>query len=274
MSTQPRYALIAGNGEFPLHVLQRARNRGVDMVAIGIREETSAAIEEIGAPVHWVSLGELEKALGILRTEQVGKVVLAGQVKHAKMFSDIPPDAAFRRLLGSLSDKSTDRLIGTIARVIESLGIEVVDSTEFVRDWLPEPGILTQRSPDAEEEADIVHGRKLARTLAALDVGQTVVVSQGACVAVEAMEGTDATIERAARLANGRRLVVVKVSKPNQDMRFDVPVVGLPTLEVMERARATALALDAGRTLLLDRGEFLHRANAHGIAVVAYLAEE
>ncbi len=274
MSTQARYALIAGNGEFPLRVLEQARQRGVEMVAIGIREETSPAIEGIGARVHWVGLGELEKALGILRTEKVSKAVLAGQVKHAKIFSDIPPDTAFRRLLESLPDKSTDRLIGAIARIIEGLGIEVADSTEFVRDWLPEPGILTRRSPDAEEEADIVHGRKLARALAALDVGQTVVVSQRACVAVEAMEGTDATIERAAQLANGRRLVVVKVSKPNQDMRFDVPVVGLPTLEVMEQARATALALDAGRALLLDREEFLCRANAHGICVVAYPAED
>lgn len=264
-----RYGLIAGNGEFPLRVLEQARQQGVEMVVLAIREETFPEIENYGAQVHWVSLGELEKALGILEREQVGRAVLAGQVKHAKIFSAIPPDATLRKLLASLPSNSTDALLGGIARVIESLGIEVVDSTEFVRALLPEPGLLTARAPDTEEAADIAYGRTVARQLAALDVGQTVVVSQRACVAVEAMEGTDATIARAAALVNGRRLVVVKVSRPQQDMRFDVPVVGLPTLDVMEQAKATALAIDAGRTLLLEREEFLRRANAHQIAVVA-----
>lgn len=269
MSGPARYALIAGNGEFPLCVLAEARRQGIEMVVVAIREETFPAIEQLGARVHWLSLGELEKALGILRSEQVSRAVLAGQVKHTKIFSSIPPDALLRQLLASLPQKSTDQLIGSIARVIESLGIEVVDSTEFVRGLLAEPGLLSARAPDAEEEADIAYGRGLARELAALDIGQTVVVSQRACVAVEAMEGTDATIERAATLANGQRLVVVKVSKPHQDMRFDIPVVGVPTLGVMERARATALGIDAGRTLLLDREEFIRRANALGVAVVA-----
>lgn len=270
MSGLAGYALIAGNGEFPLRVLEGARRQGVEMVVVAIREETFPEIEGLGAPVHWVSLGEMEKALGILRQAEVRKAVLAGQVKHTKIFSSIPPDALLRQLLASMPKKSTDALIGSIARTIESLGIEVVDSTQFVRDLLPEPGLLTARGPDAEESADIAYGRAVARELAALDVGQTVVVSQRACVAVEAMEGTDATIERAAALADGQRLVVVKVSKPQQDMRFDVPVVGLPTLEVMARARATALALDAGRTLLLDREEFIGRANTLGVVVVAF----
>lgn len=269
-----RYALIAGNGEFPLRVLEQARRRGVEMLVLGIREETYPEIEQLGAPVHWVSLGELEKALGILRGAQVNKAVLAGQVKHTKIFSSIPPDAALGQLLASLPQKSTDALIGGIARVIESLGIEVVDSTEFVREWLPEPGLLTARAPDAEESADIAYGRRVAQDLAALDIGQTVVVSQRACVAVEAMEGTDATIERAAALASGQRLVVVKVSKPKQDMRFDVPVVGLPTLAVMKRAGATALALDAGRTLLLEREQFIEQANALSLAVVAFAPQD
>ncbi|MFQ5817744.1 MAG: LpxI family protein [Terriglobia bacterium] len=270
MSAEARYALIAGNGEFPLRVLEQARRQGIEMVVLAIREETFPEIERLGARVHWVSLGELEKALGILRREQVRKAVLAGQVKHTKIFSAIPPDAALRQLLAGLPQKSTDALIGSIARVIESLGIEVVDSTQFVRELLPEPGLLTARAPDAQESADIAYGRALAQQLTALDIGQTVVVSQRACVAVEAMEGTDATIERAAMLANGQRLVVVKVSKPSQDMRFDVPVVGLPTLAVMARARATALSIDADRTLLLDRQEFIRRANALGLAVVAF----
>ncbi len=270
MSVGERYALIAGNGQFPLLVLEQAQRQGVEMVVVAIREETFPEIEQLGARVYWVSLGELQKALEILQREQVRKAVLAGQVKHAQIFSSIPPDAVLRQLLTTLPQKSTDALIGSVARLIEGLGIEVVDSTQFVQPLLPAPGVLTTRAPDAREAADIVYGRHVARQLAGVDVGQTVVVSQRACVAVEAMEGTDATIERAAALAQGRRLVVVKVSKPQQDMRFDVPVVGLTTLEVMKRAKATALAIDAGRTLLFDREQFIARANALGIAVVAF----
>lgn len=270
MSVGERYALIAGNGQFPLLVLEQAQRQGVEMVVVAIREETFPEIEQLGARVYWVSLGELQKALEILQREQVRKAVLAGQVKHAQIFSSIPPDAVLRQLLTTLPQKSTDALIGSVARLIEGLGIEVVDSTQFVQPLLPAPGVLTTRAPDAGEAADIVYGRHVARQLAGVDVGQTVVVSQRACVAVEAMEGTDATIERAAALAQGRRLVVVKVSKPQQDMRFDVPVVGLTTLEVMKRAKATALAIDAGRTLLFDREQFIARANALGIAVVAF----
>jgi len=270
VSVGERYALIAGNGQFPLLVLEQAQRQGVEMVVVAIREETFPEIEQLGARVYWVSLGELQKALEILQREQVRKAVLAGQVKHAQIFSSIPPDAVLRQLLTTLPQKSTDALIGSVARLIEGLGIEVVDSTQFVQPLLPAPGVLTTRAPDAREAADIVYGRHVARQLAGVDVGQTVVVSQRACVAVEAMEGTDATIERAAALAQGRRLVVVKVSKPQQDMRFDVPVVGLTTLEVMKRAKATALAIDAGRTLLFDREQFIARANALGIAVVAF----
>ncbi len=265
-----RYALIAGNGQFPLLVLREARRQGADMVVVAIREETFPEIEQLGARVHWVSLGELEKALGILRQEAVKKVVLAGQVRHNQIFSAIPPDAALARLLARLPEKSTDALIGSIAAALEGLGLEVVDSTLFLSKLLPEPGPLSERAPDAEESADIAYGRHIARELARLDLGQTVVVSHRACVAIEAMEGTDATVERAAQLAHGRRLAVVKVSKPRQDMRFDVPVVGLPTLAVMKRSNATALALDAGRTLVFDREEFTRRANEYGIAVVAF----
>ena len=269
-----RYALIAGNGQFPLLVLREARRQGVDMVVLAIREETFPEIEQLGARVHWVSLGELQKALGILRQEAVRKAVLAGQVKHTQIFSDIPPDSFLAQILARLPQKSTDALIGTIAGALEAAGIEVVDSTLFLQPLLAAPGPLSARAPDAEEAADIAYGRHIARQIAGLDLGQTVVVSQRACVAIEAMEGTDATIERAAQLANGRRLVVVKVSKPRQDMRFDVPVVGVTTLEVMKRARATALALDAGRTLIFDREEFIRRANEYGIAVAAFTPED
>ena len=269
-----RYALIAGNGQFPLLVLKEARRQGVDMVVLALREETLPEIEQLGARVHWVSLGELQKALGILRQEAVRKAVLAGQVRHDKIFSDIPPDTFLAQLLARLPQKNTDALIGGIAAALQAVGIEVVDSTVFLQRLLPAPGPLTRRAPDADESADIAYGRRIGREIARLDLGQTVVVSQRACVAIEAMEGTDAAIERAAGLARGRRLVVVKVSKPKQDMRFDVPVVGLETLEVMKRANATALALDAGRTLVFDREEFVRRADEHGIAVAAFSTEE
>ncbi|MFQ5663397.1 MAG: LpxI family protein [Terriglobia bacterium] len=270
MTSGERYALIAGNGQFPLLVLEEARRQGVDMVVLAIREETFPEIEHFGARVHWISLGEFQKALGLLRQEAVGKAVLAGQVKHSQIFSDIPPDTLLKQLLARLPEKSTDALLGTIACALQAAGIEVVDSTLFLAPLLPAPGPLSARPPDAEEAADIAYGRHIGREIARLDLGQTVVVSHRACVAIEAMEGTDATIERAAQLANGRRLVVVKVSKPRQDMRFDVPVVGLPTLEVMKRTRATALALDAGRTLIFDRKEFVRRADDYQIAVVAF----
>lgn len=269
-----RYALIAGNGQFPLLVLREARRQGVDMVVLAIREETFPEIEQLGARVHWVSLGELQKALSILRQEAVRKAVLAGQVKHTQIFSDIPADSFLAQLLKRLPQKSTDALIGSIAGALQAVGIEVVDSTVFLQPLLAVPGPLSQRAPDAEEAADIAYGRRIGKEIARLDLGQTVVVSQQACVAIEAMEGTDSTIERAARLANGRRLVVVKVSRPRQDMRFDVPVVGLRTLEVMKRANATALALDAGRTLIFDRDDFVRRADDYQIAVAAYAPEE
>jgi len=264
-----RYALIAGNGQFPLLVLESALKQGADMVVLAIREETWPEIEKLGARVHWVSLGELQKALGLLKQEAVRKVVLAGQVKHAQIFSDIPRDPVLKQLLALMPQKNTDQLIGAIARALEAVGVEVVDSTTFVRALLAEPGLLTARAPDAEEAADIEYGRGIAREIARLDLGQTVVVSQRACVAIEAMEGTDETIERAGRIVNGRRLVVVKVAKPQQDMRFDVPVVGLPTLEVMKKANATALSIEARRTLIFDREDFSRRANEFGIAVVA-----
>jgi DUF1009 family protein len=274
VSQGERYALIAGNGQFPLLVLREARRQGVDMVVLALREETAPEIEQLGARVHWVSLGELQKALGILRQEAVRKAVLAGQVKHTQIFSDIPPDPVLKQLLTLLPQKNTDALVGGIARALEMLGIEVVNSTLFVERLLAAPGLLSRRAPDAEEEADITYGRHIAREIARLDLGQTVVVSQRACVAIEAMEGTDATIERAGQLAQGRRLVVVKVSKPQQDMRFDVPVVGLKTLEVMKAENATALALDAGRTLIFDREEFTGRADDYNLAVVALAPDE
>ncbi len=264
------WGLIAGNGRFPFLVLEAARRQGIEMVVLAIREETFPDIERVAHRVHWVSLGELSRAIEILRAEGVRQVVMAGQVRHNKIFSTIRPDWRLAKLLLTLPAKNTDALIGAIARVLEQEGIRLVDSTAFLRPWLAAAGVLTRRAPTAAEAADFACGHRIARAIAALDVGQTVVISQRACVAVEAMEGTDETIERAARIAGGRPLVVVKVSKPNQDMRFDVPVVGPSTIAVMRRANATALALDAGKTLLLDRDELLAAADAAGIAIQAF----
>lgn len=269
-----RWALIAGNGRFPFLVLEGARSQGIEMVVLALKEETFSEIERSASRVHWVSLGELSRALDLLRQEHVTHAVMAGQVKHKQIFSSIRPDWQMAKLLMSLATKNTDSLIGAVAKLLEDQGIQLVDSTAFLRPLLPEPGVLTRRAPDDRETADIAYGHEIARQIAGLDLGQTVVVRDRACVAIEAMEGTDETIERAGRITAGQPLVVVKVSKPSQDMRFDVPVVGRPTIEVMKRAGATALAIDARRTLVIDREQMVAAANAAGIAVQAFEPEE
>lgn len=268
LNANDRYAIIAGNGRFPFLVLDAARDRGIDPLVVAIKEEASPELAHRGGSIHWLSLGEVSKLLEVLSGERVNKVVLAGQVKHAQLFSSIPPDGLVRRVLKSLHRKNTDALIGAFVRMLEARGIQVVDSTLFLKPLLPGAGTLTRRAPDGGELADIAYGRDIAKKIAALDIGQTIVVAERACVAVEAMEGTDATIERAASLSNGRRLVVVKVSKPHQDMRFDVPVVGLKTIQVMSRAKASALAVDAGKTLLFERERLIEEADRAGISVV------
>jgi DUF1009 family protein len=263
------WGLIAGNGRFPFLVLEAARSQGIEMAVIALKEEASPELEKLAKRLHWVSLGELSKAIELMQGEGVKQAVMAGQVKHNKIFSAIRPDWKLAKLLFSLPRKNTDSLIGAVARVLEEEGIELVDSTLFLKPLVPEAGVLTRRAPDEQESADIEYGLGVARQIAAMDVGQTVVISDRACVAVEAMEGTDEAIERAGRYAQGRSLVVVKVSKPKQDMRFDVPVVGIPTVEGMQRAGATALALDAGRTLLFERSVLIAKADEAGIAIQA-----
>ena len=240
------------------------------MAVIAIREEASPELEKIATRFHWVSLGELSRTLELLHQEGVTRAVMAGQVKHNKIFSSIRPDWKLAKLLFSLPLKNTDSLIGAVARVLESEGVQLVDSTSFLKPLLPAPGVLTRRAPDEREAGDIAYGREIARQIAGLDLGQTVVIRDRACVAVEAMEGTDETIERAARIVDGGSLVVVKVSKPRQDMRFDVPVVGLKTVEVMQHCRVSALGMDAGRTLLFDRARIIEAADAAGIAIEAF----
>src|ERR1700689_1680377 len=264
------WGLIAGNGDFPFLVLEGARSRGIEMAVIAIKEEASPELERRASRLHWVGLGELSRTIELLHQEGVKHAVMAGQVKHNKIFSAIRPDWKLAKLLLTLPSKNTDSLIGAVARVLADEGIELVDSTKFLGALLPAAGILTRRAPDQTESADINYGRTIAQQIAALDLGQTVVVRDRACVAIEAMEGTDETIERAARIVAGQRLVVVKVSKPAQDMRFDVPVVGLRTIEVMHRSNATALALDAGKTLLFDRDALIAAADESGISIEAF----
>jgi DUF1009 family protein len=263
------WGLIAGNGRFPFLVLEGARSQGIDMAVIAVKEEASPELSSLAKRLHWVSLGELSKTIDLLHQEGVKHAVMAGQVKHNKIFSSIRPDWKLAKLLFSLPRKNTDSLIGAVARVLEDEGIQLVDSTLFLKPLVPEPGVLTRRTPNEREAADIAYGLGVARQIATMDVGQTVVVADRACVAVEAMEGTDETIARASRLANGKPLVVVKVSKPRQDMRFDVPVIGLPTIVQMKAAGATALAVDSGRTLLFDRTQLIAQAEAAEIAIQA-----
>jgi UDP-2,3-diacylglucosamine hydrolase len=264
------WGLIAGNGRFPFLVLEGAQSQGIDMAVIALKEEASPEIEKISKRVHWVSLGELSKTIELMHQEGVTQAVMAGQVKHNKIFSAIRPDWKLAKLLFSLPRKNTDSLIGAVARVLEEEGIRLVDSTLFLKPLVPDAGVLTRRAPTEHEAQDMAYGLGVARQVAAMDIGQTVVIADRACVAVEAMEGTDETIARAARITGGKPLVVVKVSKPGQDMRFDVPVVGLPTVEQMSAAGATALAVDAGRTLLFDRARLIELANEKGIAIEAF----
>ena len=264
-----RYGLIAGNGKFPFLVLDAARSQGIDMVVAAIKEEAFEEINSAARTVHWIGLGQLSKLIKTFKQEGVTRAIMAGQVKHKQIFSSIVPDLKLVKLLASLASKNTDSLIGAVAGVLEEEGITLMESTAFLKPLLPEPGVLTVRAPNESEAKDIEYGRRIAREIARMDIGQSVVVRDQACVAVEAMEGTDDVIRRAASLAGHQPITVVKVSKPEQDMRFDVPVVGLPTVELMVQTNATALAIDAHKTLLIDREKVIAFADAHQISIVA-----
>ena len=263
-----RFGLIAGNGKFPFLVLDGARRAGVSLAVAAIKEETDPAIERVAESLTWVGIGQLGKMIRFFKREGVEKAIMAGQVKHVQIFSGALPDVRMLRMLISLPRRNTDALIGGVAAELAREGIELIDSTYFLQDHLPAEGVLTKRAPDARERGDIEYGLEVAREIARLDLGQTIVVRARACVAVEAMEGTDACVQRAGELARGR-LTVVKVAKPNQDMRFDVPVVGVPTVERMREAGATCLSLTAGKTLMFDRYEMIQLADRLRIAVVA-----
>lgn len=292
MTTNDKLGLIAGNGRFPFLLLDAARAHGLTVIVAAIKEETDAAINDraradANIHVHWMSLGELSRLIETFQAEGVTRAVMAGQVKHKQIFSSIRPDWRLAKLLLSLRTRSTDMLLGAVAKVLGDEGIELISSTQFLEPLLAKAGVLTKRAPDDEERKDIAYGRTVARAIAGYDLGQTVVIAAQACVAVEAMEGTDATIERAGALFRTldaedavrehsagdttlrRALTVVKVAKPNQDMRFDVPVVGVATIRAMQQAGATCLSLEAGRTLMFDPAAIVAAADAAGIAIVA-----
>lgn len=277
MGSGPKLGLIAGNGSFPFLVLNAARARGFDVVVAAIKEEASPEIETKGAAVHWLSLGELSKLIDTFKAEGVTRAVMAGQVKHKQIFSSVKPDWRLAKLLLSLGTRNTDSLLGAVAKVLADEGIMLENSTALLEPLLAKAGVLTKRPPTEQERKNIEYGRTVARHLGQYDVGQTVVIAESACVAVEAMEGTDATITRAGEIMRSlegdstlsRALTVVKIAKPNQDMRFDVPVVGVKTIDVMRHAGASCLAVDAGRCLLLDGQAIIKAADDAGISVWA-----
>lgn len=266
-----RIGLIAGNGRFPFLALQGARGLGHDVTVVAVKEEAFPELEgaarDAGADLHWVSLGHLGKCIKILKAAGVRQALMAGQVKHAKIFSGIIPDLTLLSVLTRLRAKNTDALISAVADVLRREGIELLDSTAFLEPLLARPGPLSLRQPSDGEREDLEFGYRMADAIAALDIGQTIVVKDKAVVAVEAMEGTDAVIRRSAEIA-GPGTRIVKVAKPNQDMRFDVPVVGVATIDTMKAAGATAISIDAGKTLVVDGERFFAAANAAGIAVV------
>lgn len=279
-----KLGLIAGNGRFPFLLLDAARAHGLQVVVAAIKEETDAEIDARAAAdanihVHWLSLGELSRLIETFQAEGVTRAVMAGQVKHKQIFSSIRPDWRLAKLLLSLRTRNTDMLLGAVAKVLGDEGIELISSTAYLEPLLARPGVLTSRAPSDDELKDIDYGRTVASAIAGYDLGQTVVIAAQACVAVEAMEGTDATIERAGALFRtldlgdettlSRSLTVVKVAKPNQDMRFDVPVIGVATIRTMHGAGATCLAIEAGRTLMFDPDAIIAAADAAGITVIA-----
>ncbi len=262
-----KYGVIAGNGRFPVIALETARRQGDEAIAIAIKEEASPEVERTAERCYWVSLGELSRLIEICKNEGIVQIMMAGQVKHAKIFSSIRPDWRLVKLLAGLMHKNTDSLIGAVAKILEDEGIQLVDSTLLLKPLLAPAGAITKRKTDSSEQRDIEYGRRIAHTLASLDLGQSVAIADCACVALEAMEGTDAMLRRAASLVEGKRLTLVKASSRRRHLLFDVPVIGPQTIDVMIETNTTALAVDAGRTLMLDKDELLAKANAADIAI-------
>ncbi len=269
-----RYGMIAGSGRFPLLALETARREGHQVVVVAIEREASPDLEPLAESFHWVNIGQLGKLISIFQQEKITEVMMTGQVKHVSLFSGLTPDWRLVKVLAGLREKNTAALIGGVQKAMRDDGIELMDSTRLLKDLLAGKGVLTKRNPDSDEEADIHYGRRMASILATADIGQSVAISERACVAAEAMEGTDAMLRRAASLTNGRPLRLVKASRGRAHLLFDVPVVGLTTIETMIETGTTALAVDAGRTLFLDKQEMIARANEARLSIVAHAAYE
>jgi DUF1009 family protein len=264
-----KYGLIAGNGRFPFLVLEGARKRGVEMVVAAIKEETAPEIERAAERIEWVGVGQMGRLIKFFKREQVTHAIMAGQVKHHQIFRlNALPDLRMVKMLARLSAKNTDSLIGAVADELAREGITLVDSTIFLESFLAREGIMTRRAPSKDEMADIEYGLGVAREVARIDLGQTIAVKDRAVVAIEAMEGTDAVIERAGQITRGRPFVVIKVAKPDQDMRFDVPVIGVPTIEMMKQAGATVIHVTARKTLIFDSAELVSLADRYRISVI------
>ena len=268
MFKKNRIGLIAGNGRFPILFAQEAKKQGADVVAIAIKEETQKELEKHVGKIYWLGVGELSKLSQILLQEKLTAVVMAGQVKHKRIFDDVKIDQEMQKLLGSLKDKKTDSLIGAIAKKLEASGVKLLDSTTFLSDYLPEKGLLTGHSLGQKILDDIDFGRGIAKSIAGLDIGQTVVVKDRAILAVESIEGTDEAIKRGAKYGKDG-IVVVKVSKPDQDMRFDIPIIGPETVKLLKEVKAACLSIEAKKTLIIDREETMHLANEAGIGIIA-----
>lgn len=265
-----KFGLIAGNGQFPFLVVEGARRQGASLAVAAIKEETDPRIDEVADTVQWVGIGQLGKMISFFKDQQVTQAIMAGQVKHVQIFSGSLPDIRMLKMLWNLPKRNTDALIGGVADELAREGIELIDSTYFIKDNLAPTGVITRRDPTNIERGNIEYGLHIANEIARLDLGQTIVVRAKACVAIEAMEGTDATVLRAGQLAKGK-LTVVKVAKPDQDMRFDVPVIGVPTIENMITAGATCLSITAGKTLIFDREETIKLADKNAICIVGTL---
>lgn len=269
-----KYGIIAGNGRFPVLALETARRQGDEAIAFAIKEEASPEVESLASRCYWISLGDLSKLIDACKREGVSQIMMAGQIKHARIFSAIRPDWRLVKLLATLPRKNTDSLIGGVQKILSDEGIHLVDSTLLLKPLLAPQCVVTKRKPDGEEDRNIEYGRRIAHLLASHDLGQSVAIADRACVALEAMEGTDAMLRRAASLVEGRQLTLVKASSRRRHLLFDVPVIGPGTVDVMIETGTTALAVDAGRTLMLDREELIAKANAARIAIVGMSAME
>jgi DUF1009 family protein len=263
-----KIGLIAGNGSLPIIFAQAARNKGVSLTVIGINEETDKSIADYADKIYWISVGQLGSLIEILKKEKIEKAVMAGQIRHKLLFSDIKLDDEFKALLSKIKDKKTDTILGAVAARIGQLGVKLIDSSYFIKDYLPSAGVLTKKGPTPEQKEDIEFGLKIAKAIAGLDIGQSVVVKNKAVLSVEAIEGTDEAISRGSKYSQGGA-VVVKVSKPNQDMRFDIPLIGKQTIKTMIDKKAAVLAIEAGKTFFLDQDYVIAEADKHGIVIIA-----